>query len=407
MMMTLEDHAPRPSRLRRIHAIGVPVALVGACTLILALGLSSFCGPSASAYVGGIVPSIESASVNYTPAQSGLHDTCSGEVSAEACEKTLTVIEVHAKLPPGAGEDCEGPAVVGYASNISGAHLSTHWPGGDWESNCGAVCSSPSAECSVVWNVYPFAYAGTPGADCIHKEFAVEVSLEYLGNGEGYSTAYPIPQKIELPSGCKASGAQKEGAQTGGAPVAFSLQEGEARIRHADGSEESCGSTGCRVILFGVGDTVTTGSSTYLIIDSNAGRYILGPNTRVTVTKTFLEYSGGEARFELTRAPCKISTAVPTTSGHRLLWLAPKRCKGADVSLRGSTHGVEVRDNNNGQVGVLDRPGKPVELKRTGELTRIGRTGPPTPPHTRKLQRCPSTADRNAFEFLFCLPFHR
>jgi hypothetical protein len=402
-MMTLKDLA---HHLRPVRAFGVAVAVAGAGALGLTLGPPLFSGEPADAYVGGIVPTIESVSVNYTPAQSSFHDTCSSEVSAAVCEKTLTVLEVHARLPAGAGEDCEGPAVVGYAANISGGHLSTHWPGGDWGSNCAAVCTSPTAECAVVWSIYPFAYAGTSGADCVHKEFAVEVSLEYLGNGVGDSTAYPIPQKIELPNGCEAR-APTEGGHTGSGPATFSLQEGEARIRHADGSpEESCAASGCGVIRFGVGDTVTTGPRTYLKIDSSAGRYILGPNTRVTVTKTFLEYSGGEARFELTGAPCKIATAIPMTSGRRLLWLAPKRCKGTDVSLRGSANGIEVRDNNNGRVGVSDGRGKPVELNRTGELARVGRAGPPTPPRKRKLKLCPSTVDRHEFQFLFCLPFH-
>jgi len=209
---------------------------------LLLTGSLLFWAAPAGAYVGGIVPSIESASILVTAPQNGLHDTCTDEVSEKVCEETLTVIEVHVHLPDGAGEDCEGPAVVGYATEISGGHLTSHWPGGDEEQNCAAVCSSPTGECTEVWNVYPFAYAGTPGAACT-QELAVEVSLEYLGNGVGPSTASTTdPQRFEHPGCSKEAG----GGQAGG----------------TEGSGTGTSTSGSGTSGSGAGSNGTSGSGT-------------------------------------------------------------------------------------------------------------------------------------------------
>jgi hypothetical protein len=55
----------------------------------------------------------------------------------------------------------------------------------------------------------------------------------------------------------------------------------------------------------------------------------------------------------------------------------------------------------------LNGQGNTVELKRTGDVTRVGTKGAPTRPRKPKLKLCRSNVDRNEFQFVFCLPFGR
>ena len=186
---------PRPSCGRSVLTGTI------ACIAALGSGWLLFWAAPAGAWRTA-EPTIASASVSVEPATSqSLHDQCASGVSASLCE-VLTVIHLQVQIPAGGGEDCEGPARVGYASDIgSDGHLTTSWAGGDWESNCYAMEGCPElSACELNWTVDPFAYGGT--RDCTNKNFAVEASLEFLGNGEGYSKAYPI--SIEPPNGCKA-----------------------------------------------------------------------------------------------------------------------------------------------------------------------------------------------------------
>src|ERR1017187_1950821 len=199
---------PRASCMRP-----VVTGMIAACVAALGSGWLLFSAAPAGAWREA-EPTIASASVSVEPATSqSLHDQCASGVSANLCEKVLTVIHVQVQIPPGGGEDCAGPARVGYASNIGGTgNLTEGWPGGDQQQNCDAMagCSESSA-CELNWTVYPFAYGGT--VDCTNRSFAVEVSLDFLGNGEGYSKAYRI--SIEPPNGCKNEGSGQSG---GGSP---------------------------------------------------------------------------------------------------------------------------------------------------------------------------------------------
>ena len=187
----------------------------------------------------------------------------------------------------------------------------------------------------------------------------------------------------------------------------MTVAEGKARIVHANGTEDICEPGNCPDSTFGVGDWVMTEPRTYLVINSKAGRFILGPNTRLVVTKTFISVAGGEVRFELMRAPCPIFVSPPAKLGQRIARIVPRKCKDADFSVKGNGNGVEIRDDNNGQLRVLNGQGNTVELKRTGDVTRVGTKGAPTRPRKPKLKLCRSNVDRNEFQFVFCLPFGR
>jgi hypothetical protein len=339
----------------------------------------------------------------------GLHDQCTGGSFAPLCEGTLTLIHVQVQIPALGGGDCEGPARVGYESDIGGdGHLTKTWPGGDWEQNCYTMGTcTESSGCEVNWTVYPFVYGGM--RECTDKKLAVEVSLEFMGNGEAYSKAYPVSIK-PWTSGCKNQGS---GQSAGGSQGRVTVKQGQATILHADSTEQTCEVGNCSGITFGVGDRVTTGPDTYLEIASGAGKFILGPKTTLTLTAKFIELSGGEARFKLTHSPCRIDVSRPDVSqpagsGGLIAWIAPKKCDGANLSVKGNAKGAEIRDDNNGQLGVSNGKGRDtVELKRSGEETHVGAKGPPAPPNKPKLKLCRSTANNYESQFGFCLPFHK
>jgi hypothetical protein len=388
--------------------------MIAACVAALGSGWLLFWAAPAGAW-SNVEPTIIKASLLEEAAQpQSIHDQCTSGSFATFCEGTLTVIHVQVHIPPGGGEDCEGPARIGYEIGPDG-HLTTGWPGGDWEQNCsamegvGGVACTESSACEVNWTVYPFAYAYGGMRDCTHKTVEVEVSLEFLGNGESYSKPWPV--EIKPWTGCKnANSGQSGGASQSGVTV----KKGEATILHANGNVDACkAGSDCSGITFGVGDRVTTGPETYLEIESGAGRFILGPKTTLTVTATFIELSGGKARFKLTHGPCHIDVSRPDVSrpagsGGLIAWIAPKKCQGTDVSAEANATGAAIRDNNNGQLGVSNGQGRDtVELKRSGDVTHVGTKGPPTRPGKPKLKLCRSTLDAYESQFGFCLPFHK
>jgi uncharacterized membrane protein YgcG len=291
-------HSIRHRRIRRSAAIGILPAL-------LVTGWLLFWAAPAGAW-SAVVPTITSASVSVEPATSQTaHDECATGVSASSCETVLTVIHVHVQLPAGGGEDCQGPTHVGYASEInSEGRLKNYWLGDNQGQNCGSMEGCPEhAACELTWTAEPFAYGGK--VDCTHRSFAVEVSLEYLGNGEGYSKAYPVT--IEPPKGCKEEGGGTSGTGTSGTGTGSSgrggggesgsdclatascvvpflrppqVLHGTAVLLHADGTSERLRDA------HGVqgGDTIKTGSkSAARIRFDNDDDLTLGPNTSVKV----------------------------------------------------------------------------------------------------------------------------
>jgi len=390
---------PRAFRMRPAVA-----AMIAACVAALGCGWLLLSAAPAGAWAK-VDPTIVKATVVEEAVKPlGIHDQCASGFFTAFCEGTLTVIDVQVHIPPRGGEDCEGSTRVGYESTPldSEGHLSGGWPGGDQGQNCWAMegCSE-TAECTLEWTIYPFAYGGTK--DCTHNRFELEVSLEYLGNGEGYSPPYPVEIK-PWTDGCTNT---VSGPSGGGSHGDVTLKEGQATIVHADGSKQTCEPGNCSDITFGVGDRVTTGPGTYLEIESKAGRFFLGPKTTLTLTAKFIELSGGVAQFKLTGAPCTIYVAPPAKLGAPIVRVVPRKCKGADISVEGTAKGAKIRDDNNGQLGVSNGQGRDtVELRRSGQETNVGVKGKPAPPSKPKLKLC-RTANSNESEFGFCLPFHK
>jgi len=297
-LLTGGSHNARRRLGRRFAAIGVLPAL-------LLTGWLLFWAAPAGAW-SAVVPTIASASVSVGPATSQTaHDECATGISASSCGQVLTVIDVHVQIPAGGGEDCQGPTHVGYASEInSEGHLKNYWLGDNQGQDCGSMGGCPEhAACELTWTADPFAYGGK--VDCTHSSFAVEVSLEYLGNGEGYSKAYPVT--IEPPNGCKEESSGTSGTSTSGSGTGSSggggggesgsdclatascvvpflrapqVLHGTAVLLHADGTSEPLGDAP------GVqgGDTIKTGSkSAARIRFDNDDDLTVGPNTSVKV----------------------------------------------------------------------------------------------------------------------------
>lgn len=173
------------------------------------------------------------------------HDNCGDGV---ACDTQFTVVHLVVQLPPGGSNYCEGPIVFGYASDVGpDGYFTSSWPGVDFEQLCGGT-SAPGCPDRCQWEAEPFFYAGAPPRDCTHTAYAVEASLEYLGNGTQYSTAFPIT--IPPPQGCP----QPKSPPAATLPI--SVKQGEALILHANGSKDTCSPTRCPDTTFGIGDRV-------------------------------------------------------------------------------------------------------------------------------------------------------
>ena len=400
-LVDVTRRGPGPSRLRSV--------VIAACVAGLGFGWLLFWAAPAGAWRAA-EPTIASASVSVEAATSqSLHDQCASVVSTNLCETALTVIHAHVQIPAGGGEDCEGPARVGYVSDIGGdGHLSKSWPGGDWESNCYAMegCSESSA-CELSWPVYPFAYGGI--ADCTNRGFAVEVSLDFLGNGEGYSKAYPI--SIEPPSGCNNGRGQSGGGSQGGGagssgtggsclttstcviPLNYSgVVRGQPYVAHADGSRTPFRD----VTSLKSGDWIRTGSNgvaRWGIGYSNgvgiACAMWVGPNSSLGFTTLLITTRGiffvtamlskGEAVVQQAVIPVTLDTpnAIVKTASAAGASRASAAATGATFTVQktGSSSLVQVYG---GSVTVSDAHGKHTIVVRAGFESSVKGSGPPS-----------------------------
>lgn len=407
-------HCIRHRRIRRSPATAMlPVLLLTGWLLFWAApaGAVSYAVPT----IVGAEPKEEAV----TPQD--LHDQCASRLQ---CEGTLTAVQVKVSIPPGGGADCEGPGRVGYASNIgTEGHLTTSWPGGDWEQNCYAMEGCPeynTSPCSLEWTLYPFAYAGGGTRDCTHSEFAVEVSLEYMGNGEGYSKAYPVT--IKPPKGCKEEGGGKSGGGTSGngtsgngatgngtsgngtsdscittatcvIPLNYSgVIRGQPYVVHADGSRAPLQD----VTSLKSGDWIKTGSNgvaRWGIGYSNgvgiACAMWAAPNTGLVFTTLILSTQGmffwsavlakGEVVVQQAVVPVRLDTsnAIVKTASAKGASKASAAAAGATFTIQktGSSSLVQVYG---GSVTVSDAHGGHTVVVRAGFQSSVERSGPPS-----------------------------